>query len=899
MGTLTLSGVLKRPVSGDVVPNARIIFDAIATGSVVLKGVSSSCKTAADGSYSVELEYGDYAIQVSWAGQTQQYGTVHIDDTTPIGSLNDLLMQSITESEVTPEIVLEFRQLQQEMQEDLAEMEELNGEASASASAAATSQSAAATSETNSAASEKAAADSAAAAKTSENNSAASEDASAASAAAAQTSETNSAASEDAAAASAAAAKTSETNSAASEAAAADSATAAKTSETNSAASEDAAAASATAAKTSETNSANSAAAAATSEINADNARDAAEEYAQEAKDAASKVTSPLTDQGVWAIQSGYPTPPSVSSIWQVTDGGVDPVNSEIVWDSGDMLVYLASADVWCRLLGQQTIAGEPVALTFDADIILNAGAGLQIVTSGTKAVDVARLDSDNYLVLGNDTVPGVSLKAADPTNFFVLVPDGNGGYTRCRIYSEQHKPTASELGFGTAVELDATVSTTDSTAGRAVKVGDFGLGTGTQNNTSNINLDTVNLPVGFYSGNTWSGTLPDGMSTASNHWAYLQVENLASAGTNFTKQTLSTNDLRDLWVRFRVNGTWEDWQQVFTTKYPPTAEQTGALPLTGGTISKDLKVDGVLSASNLGTAAGLTATTSTSDATAGRAVKVGDFGNFINDTTLKSDLDFSSYKFASGECLYVDHATALNEPAGFPDSDYFLLCTGVGISNVIHSLLIVGVDNTTPAIIFATMHSDGGWVLSSVPYTAEAVGALSLTDGGIVTGNVEIDGATTGKGGILLPVDNPGDVPDGGYVTSPVVKFILSGRGALDDDEGAVAQIYYEEHVGIDNALCVALNGFGGSAIIRFVNSSTSDATHSQLNLPGGLNTDGWVMEQGERVYSPNNPQPITAEVTAMLQMQEENIRLEFSERLATLEARLALIEGALIQSK
>lgn len=165
MGTLTLSGVLKRPISGDVVPNARITFDAIATGNVVLKGVSSSCKTASDGSYSVDLEYGDYTIQVSWAGQTQQYGTVHIDDTTPTGSLNDVLMQELTESQLTPEIVLEFRQLEQEMQDDLAQMEDLNTDAAGSASAAASSAMAAATSETNAAASEDAAAASASAAK--------------------------------------------------------------------------------------------------------------------------------------------------------------------------------------------------------------------------------------------------------------------------------------------------------------------------------------------------------------------------------------------------------------------------------------------------------------------------------------------------------------------------------------------------------------------------------------------------------------------------------------------------------------------------------------------------------------------------------------------------------------
>ncbi|HBM9255852.1 TPA: prophage tail fiber N-terminal domain-containing protein [Citrobacter freundii] len=445
MGTLTLSGVLKRPISGDVVPNARITFDAIATGNVVLKGVSSSCKIASDGSYSVDLEYGDYTIQVSWAGQTQQYGTVHIDDTTPTGSLNDLLMQELTESQLTPEIVLEFRQLEQEMQDDLAQMEGLNTEAAGSASAAASSATAAATSEANSAASEDAAAASASAADASAKSIEGDADAAAASAKAAATSETNAAASEDAAASSATAANTSETNAAGSEAASAASAAAAQVSESDSAASEVASGESAAAAKTSETNAQTSQEAAATSETNAKNARDAAEEYAQEAKDAASKVTSPLTDQGQWAIQAGYPSTPDIASVWQITDGGADPVNSDIIWDPGDMLVYLATTGTWCRLLGQQVVAGEPVPLKIDADIILNVGSGLQIVTSGTTAVDAVRLDADNNLVLGADALPGICLKTAEPTSLFVLVPDGNGGYTKSRIYSEAFPPPEIE----------------------------------------------------------------------------------------------------------------------------------------------------------------------------------------------------------------------------------------------------------------------------------------------------------------------------------------------------------------------------------------------------------------------------------------------------------------------
>lgn len=522
MSTLTLSGVLKRPVSGDVVPNARIIFDAIATGTVVLKGVSSSCKTATDGSYSVELEYGDYAIQVSWAGQTQQYGTVHIDDTTPIGTLNDLLLQSVVESELTPEIVLEFRQLQQEMQEDLAEMTDLNGDATDSASAAA---------------------------------------------------------------ASAAAAKVSETNSAASESAAH------------------------------------------TSEINAESARDAAEGYAQEAKDASSKVTAPLTDQGLWAIQSGYPTKPTVASIWQVTDGGVDPVNSEIIWDPGDMLVYLATSDTWCRLLGQQTVAGEPVPLTFDADIILSVGAGLQIITTSTTTVDVARLDDDNVLVLGSEDIPGVRV----PNDL-----DVDGDITAENI--------------GSAAALTATMSTHDATSGRALKVGDFGFGLSKNSAVIDFDFNTYIFSVGEF--------LTIDMDSALNIPYFLTAQTgyissfCSSTSASYACCIFSKAGGANIWLGSRGNDYL--WSLYSILNVPCVA----------------LSTDGTAKISAPSDIITLTDSAGIRDSTVGRAFKVGDFN--LGRTDLWSvGIDFNTYVFAIGEIIMFDGSQCSNIPTVLTDVGY------------------------------------------------------------------------------------------------------------------------------------------------------------------------------------------------------------------------------------
>lgn len=302
MAVLTLSGVLKRPVSGEVVPNARITFDAVSTGIAVLKGVSSVCKTASDGTYSVDMEYGDYAIQVSWAGQGMQYGYIHIDETTTAGSLNDLLLQQLTESQLTPEIVLEFRHLEQQMRDQLAAMEELNRLAGESAAGAATSEANAANSENSAAVSAGEAADSAAAAATSASAIEGDAEQTAQSAAAASASAESAAVSEVNAGISERNAAISEDNAALSASESATSATEASSSEVNAETSAQDAAASAISATNSEVSAASSAdeaagsaaaAAASASAIEGD-----AELAAQSAVDAAVSAEAAATSAG-------------------------------------------------------------------------------------------------------------------------------------------------------------------------------------------------------------------------------------------------------------------------------------------------------------------------------------------------------------------------------------------------------------------------------------------------------------------------------------------------------------------------------------------------------------------------------------------------------------------------
>ncbi len=123
-----VSGILINPV-GDPISGAVITFTSVTNSLSVLSGESASINTNTEGSYSTELSYGEYSITISRAGKNSLYGAITIADTTGPSTINELLKQQIMETEVTPDVILYFRQIQKQVASDLATMTVLNGEA--------------------------------------------------------------------------------------------------------------------------------------------------------------------------------------------------------------------------------------------------------------------------------------------------------------------------------------------------------------------------------------------------------------------------------------------------------------------------------------------------------------------------------------------------------------------------------------------------------------------------------------------------------------------------------------------------------------------------------------------------------------------------------------------------
>ncbi|HEN3643545.1 TPA: prophage tail fiber N-terminal domain-containing protein, partial [Yersinia enterocolitica] len=133
--SVTVSGIMINPV-GEPVVNAQITLTAVANSLTVLNTFSVTVRTDNTGAYRIQLEEGSYSITVAVNGRSFVYGAVTLDNTTGPSTLNQLLKQQIMESELTPDVILYFRQIQQQVSNDLAIIKMLESSASTSAMSA-------------------------------------------------------------------------------------------------------------------------------------------------------------------------------------------------------------------------------------------------------------------------------------------------------------------------------------------------------------------------------------------------------------------------------------------------------------------------------------------------------------------------------------------------------------------------------------------------------------------------------------------------------------------------------------------------------------------------------------------------------------------------------------------
>ena len=221
----------------------------------------------------------------------------------------------------------------------------------------------------------------------------------------------------------------------------------------------------------------------------------------------------------------------------------------------------------------------DPVVLLSTGDVVGPAGGvtdNSMVLFSGTSG----------KLIKGNNAV----VTAAG----LALLDDVNAGAQR------------ATLGLGTAATSNVTTSATDTTAGRVLKVGDFGLGGTSTAQMPSIGDANATAATGFY-------RLESPFTNGPTATTYTIIN--TQHGSTIQQIALGTTYNPFVYTRAFAASTWSAWVGVVT---------------------------------------GANVTTSATDTTAGRLTKVGDFGLGSVATPTIADIDaFSTpsgfYKFTDG----------------------------------------------------------------------------------------------------------------------------------------------------------------------------------------------------------------------------------------------------------
>lgn len=192
-----------------------------------------------------------------------------------------------------------------------------------------------------------------------------------------------------------------------------------------------------------------------------------------------------------------------------------------------------------------------------------------------------------------------------------------------------------------------------------------------------------------------------------------------------------------------------------------------------------------------LGTVATLDVTSSATDSTLGHVLKVGDRG--IGLTAINPvGIDFNSYKFATGETLFLKMADCTNIPAGI-DTGYvvYAYVNVIGIRNVNNNVAVLIGDNGGAKYYWAVRSTNSSgvttWSVRILPQTAADIFAvgLSYTIYGGNSGKVDFNSAPPGITAYVY-ADATGAPPEsavvidywGGFTTKRVQIAVASASG-------------------------------------------------------------------------------------------------------------------------
>lgn len=188
------------------------------------------------------------------------------------------------------------------------------------------------------------------------------------------------------------------------------------------------------------------------------------------------------------------------------------------------------------------------------------------------------------------------------------------------------------------------------------------------------------------------------------------------------------------------------------------------------GSLQKDQNLNDIpdkaqaRNALQLSTAATATLTTSITDDTAGRVLKVGDRGLGKGIIPVLRGFDFYQYGFAAGETLFIETNSAINFPPGMPEfANTYVYVNVVGIRDTKNdcALLLSKYDTNVSYLVWRMQAGTSrAWQVLKIPATATDIGAIPRDPIGRIVNNGSMASANT-PGWWMVDVANPDTVAD------------------------------------------------------------------------------------------------------------------------------------------
>jgi len=293
---------------------------------------------------------------------------------------------------------------------------------------------------------------------------------------------------------------------------------------------------------------------------------------------------------GVWAGHDG--------EIALLVDGGwqfVAPqpgwqahVLAETVGVTYDGAAWVAQAETALQVaelgVGATPDATNRLSVAAPATLLNHAGAGHQLKINKATPGDTASL----LFQTGFSGRAEMGLAGGD--DFAIKIsPDGaawNTGLTLDAATGKVNLPLGAVV-TGAITGTAVTQTTTDTTAGRLLKVGDFGLGATAV--TPVTDYDAL-IVTGFYRNNAVATGTP---IASSLYWSVLHIAH-ASDGTASQLALRSAGvTINDMRLRRKSGGAWQPWAKVFHSEnLLGTVSQTAGAP-TGAVIERGANANG------------------------------------------------------------------------------------------------------------------------------------------------------------------------------------------------------------------------------------------------------------------------------------------------------------------